>query len=176
MLTGKKERLRRAKDAALAALSGPAMLPAERRDELTVRVGIIRDFHLLHQEGVDTLILPVSRANLHQLRPLPESCAVVRRRSSGTSPSLFSKRTCPSTVRRSTSSSSMASAASRPRNLSHFALLQGRDGGHLHRLPAVFPQQPGAPPLAGAGRNRRNPLHGRRLPPTWRVCSGRTCR
>jgi putative protease len=35
---------------------------------LAVRVESIRDFHLLHQEGVETLILPVSRGNLHQLQ------------------------------------------------------------------------------------------------------------
>ncbi|MRR54641.1 MAG: U32 family peptidase [Deltaproteobacteria bacterium] len=68
VLGGKKERLRRAKEAALASLIGPGHAPAERRDELSVRVESIRDFHLVHQEGVDTLILPVSKANLHQLQ------------------------------------------------------------------------------------------------------------
>jgi putative protease len=68
VLSGRKERLRRAKEAALSALVGKRrQAPAERRDELAVRVESIRDFHLLHQEGVDTLILPVSKANMHQL-------------------------------------------------------------------------------------------------------------
>ena len=68
VLTGKKERLRRAKEAALASLVGPSHAAADRRDELVVRVESIRDYHLLHQEGVDSLILPVSRGNLHQLQ------------------------------------------------------------------------------------------------------------
>ncbi|MDD2338549.1 MAG: U32 family peptidase [Geobacteraceae bacterium] len=68
VLTGKKERLRRAKEAALASLIGTVHSPGDHRDELTVRVESIRDFHLLHQDGVDTLILSVSRANLHQLQ------------------------------------------------------------------------------------------------------------
>ena len=67
VLTGKKERLRRAKEAALASLICSGHSSGELRDELTVRVDSIRDFHLLHQDGVDTLILPVSKANLHQL-------------------------------------------------------------------------------------------------------------
>ncbi len=68
VLTGKKERLRRAKEAALASLVHSGNSPSDHRDELTVRVDSIKDFHLLHQEGVDTLILPVSKANLHQLQ------------------------------------------------------------------------------------------------------------
>ena len=67
VLSGRKERLRRAKDAALSSLVGRRQAPTERRDELAVRVESVRDFHLLHQEGVDTLILPVSKANMHQL-------------------------------------------------------------------------------------------------------------
>ncbi len=52
---------------ALAELAGKgASRPAQRR-ELTVRIDHLRDFHLLHQEGVDSISLPVSRANLHQL-------------------------------------------------------------------------------------------------------------
>ncbi len=67
VLSGRKERLWRAKEAALSALVGKRNAAAERRDSLAVRVENLRDFHLLHQEGVDTLMLPVSRANLHQL-------------------------------------------------------------------------------------------------------------
>lgn len=67
VLAGRGERLRRAKEAALASLAGKRSAGAERRDELAVRVESIRDFHLLHQEGVDSLILPVSKANMHQL-------------------------------------------------------------------------------------------------------------
>jgi len=37
------------------------------RSELTVRIEHLRDWHLLHQEGIDAVSLPVSRANIHQL-------------------------------------------------------------------------------------------------------------
>jgi len=67
VLAGRGARLHRAKGAALASLAGKRSAGAERRDELAIRVESIRDFHLLHQEGVDTLILPVSKANMHQL-------------------------------------------------------------------------------------------------------------
>lgn len=67
VLKGKGERLRLAKEAALRSLAGTRPAVPGRRDELAVRVESIRDFHLLHQEGVDGLILPVSRANVHQL-------------------------------------------------------------------------------------------------------------
>jgi putative protease len=66
VLSGRKERLRRAREVALLSLAGSRTAPAERRDSLAVRVESLRDFHLLHQEGVDTLMLPVSRANMHQ--------------------------------------------------------------------------------------------------------------
>lgn len=67
LLAGKKGRLRRAKEAALASLAGPGPGSADRRDELAVKVDSLKDFHLLNQEGIDLLILPVSKANLHQL-------------------------------------------------------------------------------------------------------------
>lgn len=67
VLSGRKERLRQTRERALASLAGRSAAPPERRDELTVRVESIRDLHLLHQEGVDGLLLPVSRANMHQL-------------------------------------------------------------------------------------------------------------
>jgi U32 family peptidase len=37
------------------------------RPELTVRIEHLRDFHLIHQDGVNSISLPVSRANIHQL-------------------------------------------------------------------------------------------------------------
>jgi putative protease len=52
---------------ALAALVGKnTPRPAGRR-ELTVRIEQIRDYHIIHQEGVECISLPVSRANMHQL-------------------------------------------------------------------------------------------------------------
>ena len=65
--TEMKERRRQAVAAALASL---ATRPAQRQNQrpsLTCRIENIRDHHLLHQEGVDAISLPVSRANLHQL-------------------------------------------------------------------------------------------------------------
>ncbi|HTP67077.1 MAG TPA: DUF3656 domain-containing protein, partial [Geobacteraceae bacterium] len=52
---------------ALADLAGKVETRPASRRELTVRIDHLRDFHLLHQEGVDSISLPVSRANLHQL-------------------------------------------------------------------------------------------------------------
>ncbi len=67
LLAGAAERRRKAVARALADLV--PQLPARpvMRRELTVRIEHVRDFHLLHQEGVDCISLPVSRANLHQL-------------------------------------------------------------------------------------------------------------
>jgi putative protease len=39
----------------------------EVREILAVRLEHLRDYHLLHQEGIDSIILPVSKANMHQL-------------------------------------------------------------------------------------------------------------
>jgi len=66
-LKGKGERLRLAREAALRSLVGTRPTASGRKEDLAVRVESIRDFHLLHQEGVDGLILPVSKANIHQL-------------------------------------------------------------------------------------------------------------
>lgn len=66
-LKGKGERLRLAREAALRSLAGIRPTAPGRKDDLAVRVESIRDFHLLHQEGVAGLILPVSKANIHQL-------------------------------------------------------------------------------------------------------------
>jgi putative protease len=51
----------------LATLAGKRQARPVARAELTVRIEHIRDFHLLHQDGVDAVSLPVSRANMHQL-------------------------------------------------------------------------------------------------------------
>ncbi len=56
-----------ARERALAGLAGEIRPARTQRAELTVRSESVRDFHLLMQEGVDCLSLPVSKANLHQL-------------------------------------------------------------------------------------------------------------
>ena len=63
-----KERSREQRKAALAALIGSraGRAPQRVREGLTVRLEHIRDYHLLHQEGIDSIILPVSKANMHQ--------------------------------------------------------------------------------------------------------------
>ena len=38
-----------------------------RRPELSVRIEQLRDYHVIHQDGVDAISIPVSRANIHQL-------------------------------------------------------------------------------------------------------------
>lgn len=55
------------KGRALADLEAKKGLRRSERSEITVRVEHLRDWHLLHQAGVDAVSLPVSRANLHQL-------------------------------------------------------------------------------------------------------------
>ncbi|RII25395.1 MAG: peptidase U32 [Geobacter sp.] len=55
------------KRAALAELVKARPVGNSRRSELIIRLEYLRDYHLLHREGVDVISLPVSRANLHQL-------------------------------------------------------------------------------------------------------------
>jgi putative protease len=62
-----RERRRKTVRLALASLGSKFPARPITRRELTVRIEQIRDFHLLHQEGVDSISLPVSRANMHQL-------------------------------------------------------------------------------------------------------------
>jgi putative protease len=54
------------KERALAELAVKRGIRNER-SEVTVRVEHLREWHLLHQEGVDAVSLPVSKATLHQL-------------------------------------------------------------------------------------------------------------
>jgi putative protease len=56
-----------AKRGALAELVKPRQVRNPRRSELILRLEHLRDYHILHREGVDVIGLPVSRANLHQL-------------------------------------------------------------------------------------------------------------
>lgn len=62
-----KENLRSHRQSALAALVGYQPVKAGPREELAVRLEHIRDYHLLHQNNIDVIMLPVSRANLHQV-------------------------------------------------------------------------------------------------------------
>jgi putative protease len=55
---------------ALAALVGTGGGGRPPRSELIVRLEQLRDYHLLHQEGIDAVSFPVSRAALHQLPDL----------------------------------------------------------------------------------------------------------
>lgn len=52
---------------ALASLDIRMRSGGGSRSELCVRIEQIRDFHILHNDGVDSISLPVSRANMHQL-------------------------------------------------------------------------------------------------------------
>ncbi len=62
-----RQRHRDGKMLALAGLAGEVKVGKRQNAELVVRTESVRDFHLLMQEGVDALSLPVSKANLHQL-------------------------------------------------------------------------------------------------------------
>lgn len=61
--TGREQARRRA----LASLVGRGAPARHQRGELIVRLEQLRDYHLIHQEGIDVISLPVSRAALHQL-------------------------------------------------------------------------------------------------------------
>jgi len=52
---------------ALADLSVKARPRSAARTELSVRIEQLRDFHIIHHDGVDNVSIPVSRANMHQL-------------------------------------------------------------------------------------------------------------
>jgi putative protease len=65
--TGLRRGREDARRRALAALVGVRPAGRPPRGELTVRLEHVRDCHLLHQEGIDAISLPVSRANMHQL-------------------------------------------------------------------------------------------------------------
>ena len=62
-----KQQSREHRTSALAALVRNRPPRAGQKEELTVRLDHIRDYHLLHQTGIDAIILPVSRANMHQV-------------------------------------------------------------------------------------------------------------
>ncbi len=66
-LAAVRERRRSAVRRALAGLTGKRAVRATGRPELVVRVEHLRDVHLINEQGVDAVSLPVSRANLHQL-------------------------------------------------------------------------------------------------------------
>jgi U32 family peptidase len=64
-LRDRRDDARRRALASLVRTRPPVRAP---RTELVVRLEHIRDSHLLHQDGVDAISLPVSRANMHQLQ------------------------------------------------------------------------------------------------------------
>ncbi|SNB47699.1 U32 family peptidase [Geobacter sp. DSM 9736] len=61
------ERRRRTVKEALAALVSPLPERSVQRAELAVRIEYLRDHPMLGQHGVDSVSVPVSKANLHQL-------------------------------------------------------------------------------------------------------------
>lgn len=62
-----KQRSRNGREAAMAALVPSRPAPARGKEQLVVKLDQIRDWHELHRDMVDAVILPVSRANMHQL-------------------------------------------------------------------------------------------------------------
>lgn len=62
-----KERRRQAVQRALASLAKALPERSSSRSEVCVRVEYLRDWPILRHEGVDSLSVPVSKANLHQL-------------------------------------------------------------------------------------------------------------
>ena len=63
-----KRKSRMGRDEAISALVARRPAPAFRgKDELSVKIEQVKDWHELHRDIVDQVILPVSRANMHQL-------------------------------------------------------------------------------------------------------------
>ncbi len=56
-----------ARKLALASLVPPGHPRRETKAEVTVRIEHLRDTAILRQQGIDAVILPVSRANIHQI-------------------------------------------------------------------------------------------------------------
>jgi putative protease len=67
VMRGLRQERDEARKRALAALVGRRPPARPQRAELMVRLDHVRDCHLLHQEGIDAISLPVSRANMHQI-------------------------------------------------------------------------------------------------------------
>jgi len=62
-----KQRSRKGREEAMASLVPRHPAPCRGKDELSVKIEQLREWHELHRELVDQVILPVSRANMHQL-------------------------------------------------------------------------------------------------------------
>jgi U32 family peptidase len=63
-----KRRSRMGRDEAISELVKRRPSPAFKgKDELSVKIEQVKDWHELHRDIVDNVILPVSRANMHQL-------------------------------------------------------------------------------------------------------------
>ena len=63
-----KRKSRMGRDEAISALVKRRPSPAFKgKDELSVKIEQVKDWHELHRDIVDQVILPVSRANMHQL-------------------------------------------------------------------------------------------------------------
>lgn len=65
-----KKRSRLGREKALSALVPSAPQLSRGKDELLVQIEQVKEWSELHRDAVDAVILPVSRANLHQLRDL----------------------------------------------------------------------------------------------------------
>jgi len=63
-----KRRSRMGRDEAISSLVKRRPSPAFKgKDELAVKIEYLKDWHELHRDIVDQVVLPVSRANMHQL-------------------------------------------------------------------------------------------------------------
>ncbi|MCM0083975.1 U32 family peptidase [Geomonas sp. Red32] len=62
-----KKRSGQGREAALASLVKSRPVSSKGKDELTVKVEHLKEWHELHNDLVDVIDVPVSRANMHQL-------------------------------------------------------------------------------------------------------------
>jgi U32 family peptidase len=69
-LGGLKKRSSLGREAALAALVPRRHVAVKGKDELSVKVEQVKDWHELHRDVVTTVTFPVSKANMHQLAQL----------------------------------------------------------------------------------------------------------
>jgi len=75
-----KKRSRQGRDQALAALVPARPVPAKGKDEVTVCIEQAKEWFELHRDGIESVTLPVSRANMHQLSFLARKVKGAERR------------------------------------------------------------------------------------------------
>ena len=116
-----------ARKRALASLVGTGGGGRQPRSELIVRLDQLRDYHLLHQEGIDAVSFPVSRAALHQLPELKRKLRGRESRIIWRLPFIIFEAELPFYREAVTHLAGQGFRRFEAANLGHFPLLQGLD-------------------------------------------------